>query len=80
MDNKIKATSDCIEQLANIMEYINNMQTLPDPNNYVIGFRLGIILSELNVLQQDIIRIQRMLQDELGSEQNIEEEGTEKIN
>ncbi len=80
MNNKIKITSDCIEQLANIMEYINNMQTLPDPNNYVIGFRLGIILSELNVLQQDIIRIQRALQDELVPEENTEGYVPEEIN
>lgn len=50
--DKIDQSIIAIEEIKN---YINNMQNIPDPNTYILGFRLGIILGRLNDIQKDII-------------------------
>lgn len=50
--NKIEKSIIAIEEIKN---YINNMQNLPEPNTYVLGFRLGVILGRLNDIQAEIV-------------------------
>lgn len=68
MDKKIQLIADCIETMEKMKEFINNMQTIQDQNMLAVGFRLGILLSEVNLLQQDLQELNGYLQKEIEGE------------
>ena len=56
MDN-IEIIKETIKDIQNLKEYINNMQNLKDPNSFILGFRLAIILNEINNIEENLSRI-----------------------
>ena len=48
-----------IMDLEGLKEYVNNTQSIPDPNQFILGFRFGIILAEISKIQDSLSSIQR---------------------
>lgn len=40
--------------LENLKAYINNMQKIENPNTFVLGLRIGIVLSEITNIQNEL--------------------------
>ena len=63
MDKKINILSNTITTLDTLKEYLNNMQTLNANNLFELGFKIGIVLSEINLIQQDLVELHDDLQE-----------------
>lgn len=63
-NKKIEITLDASQTIENLKEYINDMQTIKDPNTFILGLRMGIVLTELNALQSDLAGLLKELQNE----------------
>ena len=54
----LEIITNSITDIQELKEYINNIQNINNPSQYLLGFRLGIIIMNIDKIHDGLLRLE----------------------
>lgn len=57
----LKILSDVLTNIQDLKEYINNIQVLENPNQYILGYKFGIVIMNIDKIHEELLKLENDL-------------------